>query len=157
MTSLARIQSNARTEDGFSLVEMLIVLVIIGLATSVVMLTGASGSPGLAVEADRFAGRVAAARDAALIHNKAVRIDISSDGYHVLAETRSGWQEIEAPVFWQEGTSVSHSSGRLPAVLSFDNTGMADAASLSFFRGGATETVRVDSTGNITREERYAP
>ncbi len=145
------------TERGFSLVEMLIVLLIIGLATSMVMLTTGSGAPGLRLEADRFASRLTAARDMALVRNTPVRVDISEDGYHVLARTRAGWREIEPLAPWQEGTSVSHSSGRLPAMLAFDNTGMAESASLSFFRGDTTETVRIDSAGNISREQRYAP
>jgi general secretion pathway protein H len=147
----------AVAQDGFSLVEMLVVLVILGLATSIVMLTARSGGASLQDEADRFAGRLIAARDAALIRNRPVRIDITLDGYQVFAESRAGWLEIEALEPWQEGTSVSHSSGQLPAALGFDNMGMADAASLSFFRGGATETVLIDSAGNISREERYAP
>ena len=58
------------SERGFTLVEVMVALLVMALLTSAVLLTAPDPGPRLAEEAERLAGRLAHAREAALTTNR---------------------------------------------------------------------------------------
>src|SRR5207253_9615387 len=72
-----------RARNGFTLIELMVVLVIIGLAAAAVMLALPEAGGSLAGEADRFAARARAARDTAILDSRAVALQVGSGGYEV--------------------------------------------------------------------------
>src|SRR3954453_11465568 len=70
-------------KGGFTLVELMVVLVIIGLASAAVILTLPERGGSLFAEAERFAARTKAARDNAILDARAASVAIGPDGYEV--------------------------------------------------------------------------
>src|SRR5690606_30071026 len=68
-------------EAGFTLVELMLVLAIMGLAAATVMLTLPDSQRGARDEADRLAARLAAVRDLAVIEGRGTAAVISASGY----------------------------------------------------------------------------
>ncbi|WP_330999978.1 pilus assembly FimT family protein [Sphingomonas sp. IC-11] len=112
---------------GFTLVELMIAIAVIGLASAAAVLAMPDPRGRLADEGARFATRVRAARDAAVIGGRPVSVWVTPGGYG-FDERRGGqWIAIaEKPLRvsqWSEGTQAV-----LPerARVTFDTTGMAD-------------------------------
>ena len=84
--------------NGFTLVELMVVLVIIGLVSAAVILTLPERGGSLFAEAERFAARAKAARDDAILDSRAATVAIGPGGYEV---TRRG---EEAHYDWVPGT-----------------------------------------------------
>lgn len=116
-----------RAERGFTLVELMIVITIIGLASAAAVLAMPDPRGRLVDEGARFATRVRAARDAAVISGRPVSVWVTPGGYG-FDERRAGqWIAIsEKPLRvaqWSDGTqAVLGERGR----VTFDATGMAD-------------------------------
>ncbi len=140
-----------RGEAGFSLIEMLVALAVMALATGMVILSGAGGNS-LASETDRFIASLAMARDQALIENRAVAVEVSEAGYQASVRSRLGpVAPVMPPSTWEPGTSVAAGDGRLPVMLIFDPVGLAEPARFTLFRGVAREQVAIDTSGQIRR------
>src|SRR3954468_9642317 len=84
--------------SGFTLVELMVVLVIIGLASAAVILTLPERGGSLFAEAERFAARTKAARDDAILDSRAATVEVGPAGYAV---NRRG---EEAHYDWVPGT-----------------------------------------------------
>jgi general secretion pathway protein H len=74
---------NSRTSQGFTLVEMLIVLVIIGIASGVVALSVGSltRAPSVEAEARRLATHLQAAADDAMLGDRTIAFTVEPHGY----------------------------------------------------------------------------
>lgn len=140
-----------RGEAGFSLIETLVVLAVMALATSTVILASGGGNS-LGAETDRFVASLTAARDQALIENRVVTMEVSETGYRASVRSRLGpVSPASPPENWEQGTSVATPDGRLPVVLVFDPVGLAEPAQFTLFRGNANERVTVEASGEIRR------
>lgn len=133
-----------REERGFTLVELMVVLVIIGLATAAVMLAMPQAGGSLAGEADRFAARAKAARDTAIIESRAITLQIGRGGYQVARRENDAWR-TEAHYDWAQRT-IPDIGGDSEANIRFDSTGFAEPARITLRRG--EEHVAIDIAGD---------
>src|SRR3546814_15820916 len=78
--------------NGFTLVELMVVLAILALAAAAVVLTIPGEERHVRSEADRLAARLAAARDIAVIEGRSVAVDLAPSGYGFARSVAGAWQ-----------------------------------------------------------------
>ena len=144
--------------NGFTLVELMVVIAVMALmAGAVVVTTGGSGS-GPSAATTRFASRLAAARDEAVVSGRPISAWVTPSGYGFERYHGGAWQPMSAKPFegdnWQPGTVVaSPASGGARASVRFDSLGLADGpATFARTRDGRTARVRVAANGDVTVE-----
>ena len=129
---------------GFTLVELMVVLVIIGLAATAVMLAMPEPGGSLHSEAERLAARAKAARDGAIVEARPARLRIDNEGY-VLERRDDGEWHAAARHEWARETEVEPEA----AQVRFDTTGLAEPLALALRRGDARVEVRIASDGSV--------
>jgi general secretion pathway protein H len=137
--------------NGFSLVEMLVVLMVMGLLATVAVLTIPGDERKLRDEAERFAARTLAARDEAIIGARPVALVVSDRGYYFERRMQGQWQPMPGRGFdlagWADGTTAS--AGRQRVV--FDSLGLASSeAAVRLTRDGNTLVVHLRRDGKVT-------
>jgi general secretion pathway protein H len=136
-----------RDERGFTLVELMVVIVIMGLLASVAVLALPDTGGSLRGEAERFAARAKAAQEAAVINARSTSLSLDPSGYAVARSEQGAWQEI-ARYGWSAGTSPEvGTGGQLRTV--FDATGIADPLEVTLRRGADRVQVDFRSDGTI--------
>ena len=147
--------------NGFTLVEMMVVLLVMALAGGAVMLVVGSGGASVAQDAARLASRVAAARETAITGTRPVSLWVSPSGYGFDLYAGGKWQPQPrgalAPVDWDKGTAVSTSGigdgarlGGGAARLTFDNLGLPEGPmTVTLKRDDKTARVEVAANGDV--------
>ena len=152
-----------RHVNGFTLVELLIVLFIIGLVASVAVLSIPDSRSGLVDEAERFAGKVIAARDNAVLQSRPMALALDASGYRFEQRRDSAWQPHRDGPFaftpWREGTIAAQdglgaASGDAmkgdDKRLIFDPVGLASAdMQISLQQDGNTVRVEIARNGEV--------
>ena len=139
-------------EHGFTLVELMVVVTVIALASAIAMLA-IPANRGAHEEAARFAVRARAAHDLAIVGGRPTAVWITGGGYGFDSRIDRSWVPIaDKPLRverWDDRTRVSTgAAGRLRIV--FDTTGMADrAAELRLTRGDDAASVTVAADGSV--------
>ena len=128
--------------SGFTLVELMVVLVIVGLLSAAVILTLPERGGSLVAEAERFAARAKAARDDAILDSRAASVEIRGDGYEVTRRTESAHYD------WVPGTAAALTGGR-DGRIRFGAAGLADPAQLVLRRDGRAIAIDVGEDGNV--------
>jgi general secretion pathway protein H len=136
-----------RKQEGFTLVELMVVLVIIGLAGAAVMLSMPEAGGSLAGEAERFAARAKAARDTAVLESRPVALQLGRGGYEVARREGGAWR-VEARYEWAERTT-SDVGGQSEASIQFDSTGYAEPARVTLRRGDERRAVDIGGDGGV--------
>ncbi|MFT5450638.1 MAG: general secretion pathway protein H [Enterobacterales bacterium] len=86
-----------RKSTGFSLLELIIVLVIIGVLVAAVTLSISDGrGDKLRLEARRLAARISLARDEAILTNQEFGLEITEEGYQFLVLKDDRWEIVES-------------------------------------------------------------
>jgi general secretion pathway protein H len=115
-------------EQGFSMVELLVVIAIIGLLTATVLFVMPDPRGRLRDDAERFAARTAAARDAAIIGAREMAVTVDGSGYRFERRRDGRWTALTdkplRPAQWQPGTSASAGRASVARIV-FDSTGLA--------------------------------
>lgn len=139
-------------ERGFTLVELMVVVTIIGLAAAVVAFVAPDPRGRVLDEGLRLAARVRAARDIAVVEGRPVSLWVTSGGYGFDRRVAGAWSPVaEKPLRverWSEGTRavVPQATGRTRVV--FDPTGIADRpADIRLERGDAAALVTIAADG----------
>jgi general secretion pathway protein H len=136
-----------RNERGFTLIELMVVLVIVGLASAAVVLAVPEAGGSLAGEADRFAARAKAARDTAILESRAVALQIGRGGYEVARRENGTWR-TERHYDWVERT-VPDVSGSSEASIRFDSTGFSEPARVTLRRGSEVRAIDISGGGGV--------
>lgn len=144
--------------NGFTLVELMVVIAMMALmAGAVVMTTGTPGA-GPSADATRFASRAAAARDEAIIDGRPISAWVTPSGYGFERFEGGRWQKMSAKPFegdnWDRGSVVALSAGAEGrARVQFDSLGLADSpATVKLTRDQRTIEVRIALNGDVTVE-----
>lgn len=140
-------------DRGFTLIELMIVVTLIGLMSAVVMLVMPDPRGRLIDEAERFAARAHAARDMAIIESRPMALRVTSAGYGFDTRRAGRWQPIDDKPFraavWSDGTTAIVGE-RGQDHVSFDSTGLASKAmSVTLVRSGETMSVYIGVDGRI--------
>ena len=136
---------------GFTLVELLMTVAIIGLAAGAVVLAVPDPRPSVAADAERFAARLSRAREEAVLTNRPVAVEATATGYGFSAFDGAAWTALTDGPFgqesWSEGVSVSPTD---PIRVVFDPTGVAEPATLTLSRDGRASRVDIDGAGEVS-------
>ena len=137
-------------ENGFTLVELMVVLVLIGLAASVVMLVARGDDAVAGDEAARLALRIAGARNRAIVDGRSTRVEFVADGYRFAQRGGGAWQPVADRGLRATTLPSEVALGASRAMLGFDSGGLPDAPADIVLRADETRvTVRVDAAGGI--------
>ena len=143
--------------NGFTLVEMMIVIAVMALLAGVIVLTFPTDR-GPTEAATRFASRIAAARDQAVTTGRPISAWVSASGYG-FDQLRDGrWERLERRPFdvsdWGPGMEVGLTgAGSSRGRVRFDSLGVADQAmAVRLARAGKSVGVRIAANGEVTVE-----
>lgn len=153
MRTLATGRARPGPDDraGFTLVELMMTVAIIAMAAVAVVMVAPDPRPAVGAEAERFAARLASARDEAVLSNRPIAVETTAAGYGFEAFDGRLWTGLQEgpfkPVRWETGTTAvpDAQAGR----VIFDPTGVADPYRLTLRRDGKTRTVTVDGAGEV--------
>ncbi len=143
-------QNNA----GFTLVELMVVLLIIGLMASIVVFSVPGGSSALEEDAQRFAARTAALRDNAILQSRPMAVQVTPSCYSFMERRKGSWSVIEDKPFvstdWSGG--VSAATGETgPMMISFESTGLpSEQAELVLQYDDQSRRVLIAPMGDVT-------
>lgn len=142
-------------QHGFTLVEMMIVVALMGLLTAAVILSVGHTGAGAADTATTFASRLAAARDEAILAGSPIGAWVTPSGYGFDRFSDGHWEVMSDKPFdganWGEGTAVAVASAKdSRGRVRFDSLGMPDRPfAVAVNRNGHSATVRVSANGDI--------
>lgn len=142
--------------NGFTLVELMVVLAILGLAVTAVVLTIPGEERSVRSEADRLAARLAAARDVAVVEGRSVAVNFAPSGYGFERRVAGAWQPLPGRSFeqrnWPSNVRFVAGNGQGAARILFDRVGTSPTPQAIVLAGGeAREAVRVSATGEVRR------
>lgn len=152
----ARAADRLGRRRGFSLVELMVVVTLIGLAATAVVLTLPEADRRLDQEAMRLAARITLARDETILSGRPTAVRIDADGYAFLRRTDGVWTQLdEAPLKgarWAEGTRpVLKRTEAL--VTAFDPVGMAEPVGIRLQRGARAVDIAIDASGEVRLDD----
>ena len=142
-------------EHGFTLIELMVVVTIIGLASAVVAFAMPDPQGRVLDEGLRFAARVRAARDIAIVEARPVSLWVTGGGYGFDRRIGGAWTPVaDKPLRverWSDQTRATlpdAATGRTR--VTFDPTGVADrSVDIRLSRRGADALVRIGADGEV--------
>ena len=140
-------------EHGFTLIELMVVLVIIGLASAAVVVAMPDPRGRVVDEAERLAARAVATRDDAILQGRDASLLLTAAGYSVERRIHGRWQAAREkgfePVAWKPGTQLAlPPEQRLRAT--FDATGaVGDPITVVVARDGSQSIVVIPADGAV--------
>jgi general secretion pathway protein H len=142
-------------EHGFTLIELMVVVTIIGLASAVVAFAMPDPQGRVLDEGLRFAARVRAARDIAIVEARPVSLWVTGGGYGFDRRIGGAWTPVaDKPLRverWSDQTRATlpdAATGRTR--VTFDPTGVADrSVDIRLSRRGADALVRISADGEV--------
>lgn len=143
--------AKAKPRRGFTLVELLVTIAVVGLAATAVVLVAPDPRPGVDKEAERLGARLVAAREEALLTGRATTVEFERDGYGFARLEGGDWTPLTdgpfGPERWEDGTVAVVSPAE--ARVTFDPTGVTEAARIDLTRDAARAIVTVDPAGEV--------
>ncbi len=133
----------------------MVVMAVMALMAGAVVLTIGSNRGDLSETTSRFASRIAAARDEAIVGGRPVAVWISPSGYGFERYGDGRWQAFEQKPFeahdWGKGLSATSGEGR--SRIAFDTVGLPDSGwVVSISDGDRRASVGLASNGDVAVE-----
>ena len=143
-------------DGGFTLVEMMVVLVVLGLMAAVVVVALPSSQMTLGSESERFAARLKRAQEESILTNRPVEVSLTQVGYGFRVRTVQGWQPLTDGPFGPEAWSPQTKAQGAQNIdrIVFDPTGVATPGRFVLTRNGQSAEVTVDEAGNVVVDAR---
>lgn len=140
---------------GFTLIELMVVLVVVGIAMSMVAVNGLPGAHrGLMFEAERLSQLLQLAREEAQVRGRPIRLQADADGYRFQVLADRQWRPlIDDPDLrsraWEEPTRlrVSRPDGRTE--VEFGRNAVDVPFTLDLARGDAKVAILSNGLGRF--------
>ncbi len=144
-----------RGERGFTLVELMVVLFIIGLAAGAVVLNLPGDETAISDDSSKFAARLSAIRDEAILQSRGMAVWVAPSGYGFEQRVGGTWQPIGDRAMraanWNPGTVAQTGEDDGQVRISFDSTGLPSGPmDVTLVRGDRKTVVRVDAAGEVS-------
>jgi general secretion pathway protein H len=139
------------TPNGFTLVEMLVVIFLLGLASAAVVLMLPSSDSTVRNDAERLAARIAAARDESVMQARPVAVWTRASGYGFEQRYDGQWRAHPDTAFkgrnFDNGTRIL---GAAPNRILFDATGLPSSpAKIELTNGEGRSLVSISASGEV--------
>ena len=143
------------SERGFTLVELMVVIFIIGLGAAAVVLNLPGDERAISDDSSRFAARVAAIRDEAILQSRGMAVWVAPSGYGFEQRVNGAWEPVNDHAMrstnWSSGTQAVTGESDGQARISFDSTGLPSGPlDVKLVRGDRETLVRVDGAGEVS-------
>ena len=140
-------------QAGFTLVELMVTITVIGLAAGVAVWSLPDPRGRVVEEATRLAARTRAAHDLAIIDGRPVSLWVTGGGYGFDQRVGGQWVPLADKPFrverWQEGTAARLAQPQLR--VTFDTTGLTDRpVEVRLDRDGRGAGVLIGGDGTVS-------
>lgn len=141
--------------NGFTLVELMVTMLVMALLASVVMMTAGPSGASAKETATRFASRIAAARDDAVLTSRPVSVWVSPSGYGFDRLQGGHWEAMTAKPFaaddWSKGVEMAVDGAQAPrSRVRFDSLGMPDQPlAIQLSADGRRAKVQIAANGDV--------
>ncbi|UXA51939.1 GspH/FimT family pseudopilin [Xanthomonas prunicola] len=143
---------------GFTLLEVLAVLVMTALASTLVVMTLPDTRRDLHDHADTLASALMRARDEAIMSLRMVEVSIDAGGYGFRRQAQQRWIALDETPFvavrWPEGIQAQLPVGSTQLSVRFDPTGAATPQGIALGDGRQQMHVVVDAAGVVQVDAR---
>ncbi len=137
--------------NGFTLVEMLVVIFLLGLASATVVLMLPGSDSTVRNDAERLAARIAGARDEAVMQARPVAVWTRASGYGFEQRFEGQWRAHTDGAFkvrnFDNGTRIA---GAAQKRIVFDATGLPSSpAEIQLINGEGSSRITVTASGEV--------